>query len=156
MFWALHDSPVGPLVLAVNGAGALTHVQFAHRFTPPRSWQRDESRLAEVRRQLDAYFARRLQRFDLPLAPAGTAFQQRVWQALRNIPFGETRTYGELARMIGQPGAARAVGAANGANPIAIIIPCHRVIATGGRLGGYAGGLDIKRRLLELEGITLP
>lgn len=101
--------------------------------------------------QLAEYFAGRRREFHLPLAPAGTAFQMRVWQALRAIPYGETRSYGELARAIGSPRAARAVGAANGANPIAIVVPCHRVIQSDGRLGGYGGGRELKQFLLDLE-----
>ena len=107
-------------------------------------------------RQLDEYFAGRRQRFELPLAPQGTAFQQAVWQALLQIPFGQTRCYSALAAEIERPKAVRAVGAANGANPIAIIIPCHRVIGSDGSLTGYAGGLPRKALLLKLEGAQLP
>jgi methylated-DNA-[protein]-cysteine S-methyltransferase len=107
--------------------------------------------LDRVEQQLLAYFSGDLDRFDLPLAPKGTPFQQKVWTALRSIPSGETQTYAAIAHQIGNPAAVRAVGAANGANPIAIIIPCHRVIATNGTLHGYAGGLDRKRWLLDLE-----
>ena len=107
--------------------------------------------LTETARQLDEYFARKRTRFDLPLAPEGTAFQRQVWQALLEIPFGQTMSYGELARRIGQPAAVRAVGAANGHNPIAIVIPCHRVIGSTGRLVGFGGGLETKRFLLALE-----
>ncbi len=153
-FWSLHETPVGAVVLAMNGEGALTHLQFAGRFAVPRGWRRDDACFDVVRRQLDEYFTARRQRFDIALAPHGTAFQRRVWQALCDIPFGQTITYAELARRVGKPGAARAVGQANGANPIAIIIPCHRVVAAGG-IGGYAGGLEIKRKLLALEGIPL-
>lgn len=105
--------------------------------------------------QLREYFAGTRRTFDLPLAPRGTAFQQRVWAALRAIPYGETRTYGELAAAIGSPSASRAVGMANHHNPIPIVIPCHRVIGANGTLTGYAGGLEIKRKLLALEGITI-
>jgi methylated-DNA-[protein]-cysteine S-methyltransferase len=104
-----------------------------------------------VRAQLAEYFAGRRRDFDLPLAPAGTPFQQRVWQALRAIPYGRTESYGALAARLGQPGAGRAVGLANGQNPIAIVIPCHRVIGAGGALTGYGGGLERKRWLLALE-----
>ena len=105
--------------------------------------------------QLREYFAGTRRTFDLPLAPRGTAFQQRVWAALRAIPYGETCTYGELAAAIGSPSASRAVGMANHHNPIPIVIPCHRVIGANGTLTGYAGGLEIKRKLLALEGITI-
>jgi methylated-DNA-[protein]-cysteine S-methyltransferase len=151
VFFCRHETPVGPVILAAREDGALTHLQFAHRFAPAREWREDATPLAETRRQLDAYFAGRRRAFDLPLAPAGTGFQRRVWRALMDIPYGTTITYGELARRVGNPRAARAVGAANGANAIAIIIPCHRVVAAGG-IGGYGGGLEIKRRLLTLEG----
>jgi AraC family transcriptional regulator of adaptative response/methylated-DNA-[protein]-cysteine methyltransferase len=107
-----------------------------------------------LRAQLGDYFAGRRRAFDLPLDYPGSPFQRRVWDALRRIPYGETRTYAELARDIGVPGAARAVGRANGANRLAIVIPCHRVIAAGGGLGGYGGGLWRKLRLLELEGVA--
>lgn len=108
--------------------------------------------LDSLREQLAEYFAGTRRAFDLPLAAAGSAFQRRVWQALGRIPYGATRSYGELARELGVPGGSRAVGSANGRNPIAIVIPCHRVIAEDGTLGGYGGGLWRKRRLLELEG----
>jgi methylated-DNA-[protein]-cysteine S-methyltransferase len=101
--------------------------------------------------QLDAYFAGGLTRFDVPLAPRGSEFQQRVWAALQEIPYGQTESYGELAQRIGSPGGARAVGLANGKNPIGIVIPCHRVVGSDGSLTGYGGGLDRKRRLLDLE-----
>jgi len=107
--------------------------------------------IREAAQQLAEYFSGRRRVFDLPLDLEGTAFQREVWEALRRIPYGETCTYGELARAIGRAGGARAAGAANGANPVAIIVPCHRVLAAGGGLGGYAGGLERKRFLLELE-----
>ncbi|MBY0447668.1 MAG: methylated-DNA--[protein]-cysteine S-methyltransferase [Hyphomonadaceae bacterium] len=111
--------------------------------------------LALLRRELDGYFSGRRMGFTAPLAPLGEAFKQAVWRALLDIPFGQTVTYGALAAQLGQPGAARAVGAAVGRNPISIAIPCHRVIGAGGRLTGYAGGLDRKRALLALEGGAL-
>ena len=107
--------------------------------------------VAETRRQLDEYFRGSRREFDLPVAPAGTPFQLRAWQALQDIPYGATCSYGEQARAMGRPRAVRAVGAANGRNPIAIVIPCHRVIGRDGRLTGYGGGLDVKQYLLELE-----
>lgn len=107
--------------------------------------------LREAERQLRAYFAGELRQFELPLEPEGTPFQQRVWMALVKIPYGETRSYMEIARSIGAPAAMRAVGAANGANPLPIVVPCHRVIGSSGKLVGYGGGLPLKRRLLALE-----
>ncbi len=111
----------------------------------------DEIVLAPALTQLTAYFAGMLRAFDLPLDPRGTPFQRRVWDAVAAVPYGETRSYGEIARAIGQPLAVRAVGAANGANPLALIIPCHRIIGSDGKLHGYGGGLDTKRQLLALE-----
>jgi methylated-DNA-[protein]-cysteine S-methyltransferase len=121
------------------------------RLEPDPGWIETAAPFAEAARQLDAYFAGTLRQFDLPLAPAGTPFQRRVWQGLREIPYGETVSYGELARRIGRPSAVRAVGAANGQNPLAIVIPCHRVIGSDGRLVGYGGGLAAKSALLALE-----
>ncbi len=114
----------------------------------------DHPLLRETERQLAAYFAGTLQAFTVPLDFQGTAFQRRVWAALLTIPFGETRTYGAIARQIGQPSASRAVGAANGKNPISIVAPCHRVLGSTGKLTGFAGGLDVKARLLRLEGAS--
>ena len=110
-----------------------------------------ETRAERLREELDGYLSGRSRRFLTPLAPAGTEFQRRTWAALGRIPYGETRSYGEIARALGMAGAARAVGAANGANPIAILIPCHRLVGGDGRLHGYGGGLAMKRRLLRLE-----
>jgi methylated-DNA-[protein]-cysteine S-methyltransferase len=115
----------------------------------------DLALFVEAKRQLTAYFEGKLTQFDLPLAPDGTEFQQRVWAELQNIPFGETISYGELARRIGNPNASRAVGLANGRNPLSIIIPCHRVIGANGKLTGYSGGLSRKERLLQLEAEVL-
>ena len=111
--------------------------------------------LSEAQHQLQEYFEGRLRQFTLPVAPAGTPFQQRVWQELQKVPWGTTTTYGKIAKRIGQPTAVRAVGSANGRNPVAIVIPCHRVIGSDGSLTGYAGGLATKRRLLQLEGALL-
>ncbi|ATM01080.1 methylated-DNA--[protein]-cysteine S-methyltransferase [Aeromonas bestiarum] len=147
----------GELLVAINAHG-LVHVDFVAglRALPDMSgWQQDGEALAPYLAEFDAYFAGRLQRFTLPLAARGTAFQQAVWQALCDIPYGETRSYGEIARTIGKPSASRAVGAANGRNPLSIIVPCHRVIGQNGSLTGYAGGLPIKQELLRLEGIAL-
>jgi methylated-DNA-[protein]-cysteine S-methyltransferase len=147
------ESPVGPLLLTGDESG-LGSVRFAKEKTPHApapDWREDPRPLAEAARQLEAYFAGALRRFDLALNPTGTPFQLRVWRELEKIPYGDTISYGELARRIGKPDAARAVGLANGANPIPIIIPCHRVIGSNGKLTGYGGGLDIKERLLALE-----
>jgi methylated-DNA-[protein]-cysteine S-methyltransferase len=147
------DSPLGPLLLAADEAG-LRHIEFlsSKRAHPPDpDWQEDARPLKDVIRQLRAYFAGKLETFDLPLAPEGTEFQQKVWRRLLDIPYGETMSYGELARRIGNPNACRAVGLANGSNPIPIIIPCHRVIGSNGKLTGYGGGLPIKEKLLALE-----
>lgn len=146
------SSPLGELNFTGTEEG-LTAVWFdAEHHRPDRgSWSRDDLHFAAVRRQLQEYFAGTRQVFDLPLAPQGTAFQQQVWAALCAIPFGETRSYGEQARSIGNENAVRAVGLANGKNPIAIIVPCHRVIGAKGTLTGYAGGLERKRWLLAHE-----
>jgi methylated-DNA-[protein]-cysteine S-methyltransferase len=119
--------------------------------TPGPGWKRDRGALREPAEQLEAYLAGELRDFDLPLAPQGTPFQREVWSALRKIPYGSTISYGELAAAVGRPHAARAVGAANGRNPIAVVIPCHRVIGASGGLTGYGGGLGRKRLLLDLE-----
>jgi methylated-DNA-[protein]-cysteine S-methyltransferase len=155
------DSPIGPLTM-VAADGMLTGLYL----DAPRSGSAREEPGAEVlgapadpasepfataAHQLAAYFAGRLTEFTLPLAPAGTPFQRRVWAGLQAIPYGETWSYGHLASKIGSPGAARAVGLANGRNPIAVVIPCHRVIGSDGSLTGYGGGLDRKRYLLNLE-----
>jgi methylated-DNA-[protein]-cysteine S-methyltransferase len=116
-----------------------------------REWRPADEPFADVRRQLSEYFDGERDEFDVPLAMTGTPFQRRVWQALQRIPYGETTTYGELARRLGRPSASRAVGLANGRNPIAVIVPCHRVIGSDGSLTGYGGGVERKRLLLELE-----
>lgn len=140
------ETPIGTLWLG-GGEPGLTHVSFerTREARPPR-------RLASAaRQQLAAYFAGELERFDLPLAPAGTGFQRRVWDAVAAVPYGATASYSEIATAVGRPGACRAVGAANGRNPLAIVIPCHRVIGSAGALTGYGGGLERKRALLDLE-----
>lgn len=147
-------SPVGPLVLAGTDMG-LACIGFPAgkgAVTPRPDWRRDDAAFGEARAQLAAYFEGRLTRFDLALDPRGTPFQREVWGELTRIPPGRTITYGELARRIGRPGASRAVGAANGANPLPIVVPCHRVIGTGGALTGFAGGLAVKTWLLAHEG----
>ena len=146
------ESPLGRLLLAAED-GALTLLWMSP--LPEREQgavdPRNRTVLAAAGEQLDAYFAGELTTFDLPLAPRGTPFQQRVWAALVEIPFGETISYGSLATRLGRPAAARAVGLANGSNPISIIIPCHRVIGSDGRLTGYGGGIDRKAWLLDHE-----
>jgi methylated-DNA-[protein]-cysteine S-methyltransferase len=145
-------SPIGPLTLTANAAGTLTGVYFeGHEPEGRADWVEDERRLRDARTQMIEYFAGRRTRFDLPLAPQGTPFQRRVWSALRAIPFGATASYGDIARAVGAPGAARAVGSANHENPLAIVVPCHRVVGAKGKLTGYGGGLDRKRWLLEHE-----
>jgi len=154
MIYTRMDSPVGPLSIAGDDAG-LCFILFSagNRQAVPRpGWQESERGVVfEAVRQLRAYFARKLTRFDLPLTPAGTPFQLDVWRELQRIPYGTVISYGELAYRIGRPHASRAVGAANGANPIPIVVPCHRVIGSNGKLTGYGGGLPIKEALLELE-----
>jgi methylated-DNA-[protein]-cysteine S-methyltransferase len=151
-YWTTMNSPVGELFIAGRG-GKVTDVLFGRpeRGFPGPEWERSERRLGEVRRQLAEYFRGGRRVFDLELAPEGTPFQLAAWRQLRMIPYGSTISYGEQARRMGKPGAARAVGAANGRNPISIIVPCHRVIGADGRLTGFGGGLEIKGRLLELE-----
>lgn len=147
-------SPVGQLLLVGNGA-ELTHCHFPGEDCPqPAADWRDGSHsavLCETQRQLQAYFAGELRDFTIPLAPTGTLFQQQVWQQLRLIPYAATWSYGELARRVGNPKASRAVGLANGKNPLSIIVPCHRVIGANGSLVGYGGGLERKILLLNLE-----
>lgn len=156
------DSPVGPLLLTAEGA-ALTRVYFERTrgaaARPDPAWRPDDGAqgpasavLAAAREQLADYFAGRRQTFDLPLAPNGTPFQQRVWAALRTLGYGETVSYAELARRAGAPGAARAIGAANGRNPVPIVVPCHRVIGADGTLTGFGGGVERKEWLLAHEG----
>jgi methylated-DNA-[protein]-cysteine S-methyltransferase len=154
MYWCEIESPVGTMLLA-GSARALTHVHFQagpHPLTPCAEWRRAEAPFAEATAQLAEYFAGTRQVFSLPLAPQGTSFQRSVWQGLRQIPYGQTVSYGELARRLGSQSGARAVGLANGANPLPIIVPCHRVIGSDGSLTGFGGGLYIKRALLALEG----
>ncbi|MCW2601324.1 MAG: cysteine methyltransferase [Frankiales bacterium] len=145
------DSPLGPLTL-VAADGALAGIYMVdQRHLPDLDLPRDDTALPEVKEQLAAYWARELKGFDVPLAMVGTLFQQQVWAGLRTIPYGETWSYGELAAAVGRPGASRAVGLANGRNPVAVIVPCHRVVGSDGRLTGYGGGLERKQWLLDLE-----
>lgn len=147
------ESPVGRLTLAADDAG-LRHIAFElgrHPVWIEDDWRRDTPSFAGAREQLAAYFAGELTEFDLPLAAQGSAFDRRVWNELRAIPYGTTLSYGELARRIGDATAARAVGAANGRNPLPIVVPCHRVIGADGSLTGFGGGLATKKFLLEHE-----
>ena len=146
------DSPIGLLTLAGTDH-VLTNLRMVDQtYEPDRAdWVQDKSAFPAAVEQLAAYFAGELQEFDLDLEMSGTEFQRRVWNALRTIPYGETRSYGEIAQQIGSPSAFRAVGLANGHNPIAVIVPCHRVIGANGSLTGFGGGLDRKSKLLELE-----
>jgi methylated-DNA-[protein]-cysteine S-methyltransferase len=149
--WTVMDSPVGEILLESDGE-ALTVVSMGPYRRPAGEPDDGSTKvLVEARRQLDAYFAGELTEFDLPLNPAGTPFQRSVWEQLARIPYASTTSYGAIAAAIGRPTAARAVGMANGRNPIGIIVPCHRVIGSGGALIGYAGGLDRKRTLLAME-----
>ena len=151
MISALHDSPVGKLTLTSNGR-ALTHLEFeSPRYPAPVHPRGGDKIVDKARRELDAYFAGKLRAFTVALAPEGTPFQKRVWEALLTIPYGKTKSYGQQAAAIGAPNASRAVGLANGRNPIAIIIPCHRVIGANGSLTGYGGGMKRKKLLLDLE-----
>ncbi len=144
----VYTTVIGPLTIAANGT-AITHVLFG---TPDLPGTLAPSELTNrAANQLQEYLAGKRTAFDLPLAPEGTPFQQRVWKALQNIPYGQTRSYADVAAAIGSPQATRAVGGANNRNPIAIVIPCHRVVGANGKLTGYAGGLQLKQRLLDLE-----
>ena len=143
------DTPIGPLLATADDAGAVTGLWFDR--APDAAWSRDDCALAPLREQLDLYFAGALRRFDLPLAAPGTPWQRAVWDALLEVPFGQTMSYGALAARLGRPSACRAVGAANGRNPISVIVPCHRLIGSTGSLTGYGGGLERKAWLLEHE-----
>lgn len=158
MIYRYHHSPIGRLLLAGDETG-LQQLLMEIDAKPWRigeRWRLAGAELDAACRQLDQYFAGQRRHFELRLAPQGTAFQLAVWQALQAIPFGQTSSYSALAERIGRPRAVRAVGAANGANPLAIVIPCHRVIGRDGSLTGYAGGLGRKALLLKLEGAWLP
>jgi methylated-DNA-[protein]-cysteine S-methyltransferase len=172
MNYTTFDSPVGELLASADAAGRITGLHFltedegsgspaSGRLRHPRSghrlpaqdsqWVRSERALTPLLRQLAEYFAGERREFELELAPSGSPFQLRVWRALRAIPYGQTASYGEIAAAVGRPGAARAVGGANNRNPIAIVVPCHRVIGANGTLTGYGGGLPRKQQLLALE-----
>ncbi len=145
-----YDSPLGSILIVEKGS-AITELHFSDKERPCETPCRETTLLKKAALQLDEYFSGNRKFFDLPLAPCGTDFQQNVWRALQDIPYGQTRSYGQIAEAAGNEKAARAVGMANNRNPIAIIIPCHRVIGSDGKLVGYGGGLDKKAYLLDLE-----
>lgn len=158
LLYTIVESPIDDLLLVGDGE-TLHRLDMREGRRPvaiDSRWQRDDDAFADVRAQLDQYFAGNRREFELDLELHGNPFERRVWQELRTIPYGETVSYGDLARAIGAPGAPRAVGLANGRNPIAVIVPCHRVIGANGSLTGYGGGLERKRRLLDLESGVLP
>ncbi|MDR1683838.1 MAG: methylated-DNA--[protein]-cysteine S-methyltransferase [Elusimicrobiota bacterium] len=146
----IYASPAGPLAVTEEG-GCISDIKFAGRFKPGEAVLKETPLLKKANKELQAYFDGRLKEFTLPLAPKGTAFQQKVWAALRRVPYGKTKSYKDIAVMIKNPKAMRAVGMANNRNPISIIVPCHRVIGANGSLTGYGGGLDKKKFLLALE-----
>ena len=146
------DSPIGPLSVAKNERGEVTEIHFAAKMK--NDWRRDDSAFDDVATQLREYFAGKRRAFDLPLAPSGTPFQLSVWNELRAIPYGRTKSYLDIANAIGKPAACRAVGAANGANPLPIVLLCHRVIGSNGSLTVFGGDIDVKQRLLALESGT--
>jgi len=147
MMATILETAIGPLGVTKDDDGAITEITFR-----PADGPRGRSGFEEIARQFDEYFAGKRKEFDLKLAPRGTPFQLAVWNVLRSIPYGRTWSYQDVANAIGKPAACRAVGAANGANPLPIVVPCHRVIGTNGSLTGFGGGLEVKRRLLALEG----
>lgn len=153
MYYSYLDSPVGPLLL-VGDDEELTMISFSRgkksRHVRPE-WQRRDSAFGQARRELEEYFAGRRREFTVPVRPRGTPFQLAVWSALRTIPYGSTRSYRDIAEQIGRAKATRAVGMANGSNPLPIVVPCHRVIGANGSLTGFGGGIETKRFLLELE-----
>ena len=155
MIYTTIDSPVGELLLAGDGT-RLSHLAFLgpgarRQASPSSAWEREDTAFAPVRDQLDEYFGGARRTFDVELDLQGTDWERSVWQALLQIPYGETCSYGEIARELRTLGAARAVGLANGSNPVAIIVPCHRVVGADGSLTGFGGGLDRKRSLLDIE-----
>ncbi len=157
IFYDLFSSPVGEMIVVADEHG-VRHVDFQdcdRPLTMDSDWQRNPSFCRAAREQIQAYFAKELTRFDLPLAPQGTEFQKLVWQELAKIPYGRFSTYGQMAKNMGRPTASRAIGMANGRNPLSIILPCHRVIGANKKLTGYRGGLPIKTYLLKLEGFDI-
>jgi len=150
-YYATTKSPLGQIQVIWNDEG-ITHIDFEDEMSEPQSsWKKVAASKSEAIQQLNDYFAGKRTDFDLKLSPTGTEFQNQVWQALLKIPYGTTTSYGALAKQLGRPKASRAVGAANGQNPLAIVVPCHRVIGSNGKLTGYAGGLHRKEALLNLE-----
>ena len=155
LYFSQMNSPIGPLNLAVSEKGLVALEFDRHPFPPKKTkfqWKQSVEKTKPITRELQEYFAGRRREFTFPLDLRGTPFQVQCWHALLAIPYGETRSYADIARSVRKPQAFRAVGMANNRNPIAIVVPCHRVIASNGTLCGYGGGLDVKRRLLELEG----
>ena len=161
LYYSRMSSPIGPLVIGVSDKG-LAIIEWDRgdfpkgRLARTADWQESEERTAVARRELREYFAGKRRIFDVTLDLHGTEFQKKCWRALLKIPYGETRTYAQIAKAVGNPRGFRAVGMANHDNPVPIIVPCHRVLASDGTLGGYGGGLDMKRKLLELEGALQP
>ena len=156
MYYTYIPSPLGDILVAGDGE-QLHHLNFPTAkdfYEPKEGWVKYDQPFGDLKTQLEEYFAGTRRSFDLPLSFHGTDFRQGVWRALCDIPYGEVITYGELAKRIGNPNAFRAVGLANGANRLPIIIPCHRVVAAGNKIGGFSGGLGVKNFLLELEGVT--
>ncbi len=156
-YYDTFDSPVGEMIVVTDEQG-LRHVDFQQCARPlvmDSTWVRNGEACREARQQLLAYFAKELRQFDLPLAPRGTEFQQVVWQELAKVDFGTLSTYGQMAKHLGRPTASRAIGMANGRNPLSIVLPCHRVVGANKKLTGYRGGLDIKTFLLKHEGFQI-
>jgi methylated-DNA-[protein]-cysteine S-methyltransferase len=149
--YAVVDSPLGPLTLVADEGSLAGLYMLEQRHRPVIEGPRNDTVLPQAREQLEAYWRRELKEFDVPLCLRGSPFQQAVWAGLQSIPYGETRSYGELAAAIGRPGASRAVGLANGKNPVGVVVPCHRVVGSTGSLTGYGGGLERKKWLLDLE-----
>jgi methylated-DNA-[protein]-cysteine S-methyltransferase len=150
MIYTILQTTIGPLAVAKNDDGAIAQIRFFGKVE--KDWELDDSAFDDVAGQLGEYFAGTRRDFELSLAPEGTPFQLAVWRELTKIPYGQTCSYLDIANAIRKPSACRAVGAANGANPLPIVVPCHRVIGSNGSLTGFGGGIDIKQRLLELEG----
>ncbi|MDT8066931.1 MAG: methylated-DNA--[protein]-cysteine S-methyltransferase [Terriglobia bacterium] len=161
LYYSRMESPIGPLVIGVSQEGLALIEWDRGEFPESRlarmaEWQESEERTMAAKRQLREYFAGKRQVFDVKVDLHGTEFQKKCWRALLNIPYGQTRTYAQIAKSVGKPRGFRAVGMANHDNPVPIVVPCHRVLASDGTLGGYGGGLEVKRKLLELEGALQP